>query len=83
MRSQLSEWRDDHALMGRCSVSAFQACYFAPHDRLHALPTRSKLERCAKSVAALTQHERALAARLAFAHALGGRADDDERRPCV
>lgn len=52
------------------------ACYLAPQERLHALQTRSTLERCAVSVAALTKHERVLAAQLALAQALGGKVDD-------
>jgi len=52
------------------------ACSLTPQERLHALQTRSTLERCAVSVAALTKHERVLAAQLALAQALGGKVDD-------
>ena len=78
-------WQERRRLVrrGRVAHRSRAALPHAPHDRLHALQTRSTLERCADSVAALTRHERALAAWLALAHALGGRADDEERRPCV
>ena len=74
-------WSADVAAAETQMRSFATACYLAPRDRLHALQTRSTLERCAVSVAALTRHERVLAARLALAQALGGRVDDTEAFP--
>lgn len=71
-------WSADVAAAETQMRSFATACYLAPRDRLHALQTRSTLERCADSVAALTRHERVLAARLALAQALGGRADNED-----
>ena len=74
-------WSADVAAAETQMRSFATACYLAPRDRLHALQTRSTLERCAVSVAALTRHERVLAAQLALAQALGGRVDDTEALP--
>jgi len=74
-------WSADVAAAETQMRSFATACYLAPRDRLHALQTRSTLERCAVSVAALTRHERVLAAQLALAQALGGRLDDTEALP--
>lgn len=71
-------WSADVAAAETQMRSFATACYLAPRDRLHALQTRSTLERCVVSVAALTRHERVLVARLALAQALGGREDDAE-----
>ena len=74
-------WGADVAAAETQMCSFATACYLAPRDRLRALESRSTIQRCADSVAALTRHERTLAARLALAQAFSGSANYLEEGP--